>query len=200
MLKTELRKNYLDKRRKFTAEEVAEKSLRIAERFFKTFDLEKIDYLHGFLPIERFHEIDTRLIFHRVWFESAHIETVVPRINFETGELENLKFTPVTELVLNAWMIHEPSHNELVETEKLDLVLVPLLAFDRAGHRVGYGKGYYDKLLKNCRADCLKIGLSHFPPAETIADVSDHDVRLDACLTPDETFEFSGKWKVDSGK
>ncbi len=191
MLKSELRKIYLGKRKNFQAEEVKEKSLQLAERFFKNFDLSKINYLHSFLPIERFNEIDTRLILHRVWFEFAHIETVVPRINFETDELENLKFTPVTELIQNAWMIHEPAHNELVESEKIDAVLVPLLAFDGEGFRVGYGKGYYDKLLKNCRADCLKIGLSHFPPIEKIADVNAFDVKLDFCLTPDEIYKFS---------
>jgi 5-formyltetrahydrofolate cyclo-ligase len=190
MVKSELRKIYLEKRQKFTPEEVMEKSLQIAERFFETFDLSKIDYLHGFLPIERFNELDTRLIFHRVWFESAHVETAVPRINFERDELENLMFTPVTELIPNAWMIHEPAHNELVETVKFDLILVPLLAFDRAGNRVGYGKGYYDKLLKTCRADCLKVGLSHFAPVEKIEDVGELDIRLDYCLTPDETFKF----------
>jgi 5-formyltetrahydrofolate cyclo-ligase len=190
MLKSELRKIYLEKRKALEPEEVKEKSLRIAERFFQNFDLSKINYLHGFLPIERFNEIDTRLIFHRVWFEAAHIETLVPRINFERDELENLIFTPVTELIQNAWMIHEPAHNELVESEKIDLVLVPLLAFDREGFRVGYGKGYYDKLLGNCRADCLKIGLSHFPSEENIEDKHEFDVKLDFCLTPDELFKF----------
>ncbi len=192
MLKSELRKNYLERRKEFTPEDVKEKSLQIAERFFREFDLKKINYLHSFLPIERFNEIDTRLIFHRVWFEYANVETAVPRINFETDTLESLKFTPVTELVLNTWMIHEPSHNELFVCEKFDIVLVPLLAYDRAGNRVGYGKGYYDKFLKNCRSGCTKVGLSYFPPEESIDDVNGHDVKLDYCLTPDETFVFGG--------
>jgi 5-formyltetrahydrofolate cyclo-ligase len=192
MVKAELRKLYLEKRTEFTKDDVNEKSLRIAERFFREFDLAKINYLHGFLPIEKFNEIDTHLIFHRVWFEHANVETVVPRINFKTDELDSLMFTPVTELVRNAWMIHEPTHDELVDCAKLDLVLVPLLAFDRRGDRVGYGKGYYDKLLKKCRPDCLKVGLSHFPPIDGIEDSNENDVSLDYCLTPDETFNFSG--------
>jgi 5-formyltetrahydrofolate cyclo-ligase len=190
MLKSELRKIYLEKRRALETEEVKEISLQIAELFFQKFDLSQINFFHGFLPIERFNEIDTRLIFHRIWFEFAHIETAVPRINFEKDELESLKFTPVTELIQNAWMIHEPSHNELFVCEKFDMILVPLLAFDRAGSRVGYGKGYYDKFLKNCRTGCLKIGLSHFPPVENIDDLNEFDVRLDYCLTPDELFKF----------
>lgn len=190
MNKRELRKLYLEKRRRLSAEYVKEKSLQIAERFFEEFDLEKINYFHGFLPIEKFNEIDTRLIFHRIWFEFAHIETAVPRVDFEKDEIESLKFTPVTELVLNAWMIHEPSHNELFVCDKFDLILVPLLAYDREGSRVGYGKGYYDKFLKNCRSGCLKVGLSYFPPEEKIEDINEFDVKLDYCLTPNETFKF----------
>jgi len=190
MNKRELRKIYLEKRKTLAPDQIKEQSLQIAERFFQTFDLTKINFLHCFLPIEKFHEIDTKLIFHRVWFEFSHIETLVPRINLETDEIDNLKFTPVTELVQNAWMIHEPAHNELVESARIDAVLVPLLCFDTKGFRVGYGKGFYDKLLKNCRADCLKIGLSHFLPVDEIEDVNEYDVRLDYCLTPDEIFKF----------
>lgn len=193
MLKSELRKIYLERRKEFSPDHVKEKTVQVGELFFQSFDLQKINYLHSFLPIEKFNEIDTRLILHRIWFEHAHIETLVPRVNFETGELENLMFTPVTELIPNAWMIHEPVHNELVASEKIDLIFVPLLAFDRRGSRVGYGKGFYDKLLKTCRADCLKVGLSHFAPEENITDIEEFDIRLDYCVTPDEVFNFSEK-------
>ena len=190
MNKSELRKIYLEKRESFTAEDVERCSLQIAERFFESFDLKKINYLHGFLPIGKFKEIDTNLIFHLVWFEHSHIETLVPRVNFEKNEIESLKFTPFTELVENAWLVHEPVHHELTATEKIDAVLVPLLCFDREGSRVGYGKGFYDRFLKNCRADCLKVGLNYFPPVEKIADTNEFDVRLDYCLTPDEVWKF----------
>jgi 5-formyltetrahydrofolate cyclo-ligase len=190
MNKRELRKIYLEKRKTLAPDQIKEKSLQIAERFFQAFDLNRINFLHCFLPIEKFREIDTKLILHRVWFEFSHIETIVPRVNFETNELENLKFTPFTELIENAWMIHEPAHNELVSCEKIDAVLIPLLCFDKKGFRVGYGKGFYDKFLTHCRADCLKIGLNYFPPVEKIEDVNEFDVKLNYCLTPDETYKF----------
>ncbi len=188
MKKSELRKIYLEKRKALAPAEIKQKSLQIAELFFQKFDLRKINFLHCFLPIERFNEIDTKLIFHRVWFEFSQIETLVPRINFETGEIEHLKFTPVTELVQNAWLIHEPAHNELVESGRIDAVLVPLLCFDLQGFRVGYGKGFYDKFLAQCRQDCLKIGLSYFPPIKAIEDTNEFDVKLDYCLTPEKMF------------
>jgi 5-formyltetrahydrofolate cyclo-ligase len=186
MFKVELRKIYLAKQKSLSAFGRKQKSEQIIERFFAGFDLRKINFLHCFLPIERTNEIETKPIFQKIWREFHHIETLVPRVNFQEGEIESLKLAPETKLVKNTWEISEPTHDEIVEAEKIDLVLVPLLCFDRRGFRIGYGKGFYDKLLKNCRADCLKIGLSYFEAIAEIADVQEFDVRLDFCVTPEE--------------
>ena len=98
-------------------------------------------------------------------------------------------FTSATELVESAWGIREPV-GPCIEPIEIDLVLVPLIAFDETGHRVGYGKGYYDRFLDQTRQECLKIGLSYFPPEPEITDAGAHDVRLDACITPDALFRF----------
>lgn len=190
MLKSELRKIYLGKKKSLSPEERSEKNRQIADNFFQNFDLSRIRFLHCFLPIKKFNEIDTGIIFGRIWQDFPEIETLVPRVNFQTNEIENLKFTPETELVQNSWQIYEPAHNELVEAEEIDLVLVPLLCFDERGYRVGYGKGFYDRLLSRCRKDCLKIGLSYFPPAAEIEGVHEFDVKLDFCVTPEKVFEI----------
>ncbi len=193
MTKAELRKTYLTKQKNLSALERVQNSKQITEKFFANFNLSKINFLHCFLPIEKFNEIDTNLIFQKVWREFPRIETLVPRINFQTNNIENLKFAPETELVKNIWEIFEPAHDETIETEKIDLVLIPLLCFDAGGLRVGYGKGFYDKFLKNCREDCLKIGLSYFVPVEEISDARDFDVKLDFCVTPEKVWQFSNK-------
>lgn len=185
MTKAELRKVYLEKQKSLAPDERNGKSRSIADFFFQNFDLSEVKNLHCFLPIEKFNEIDTPLIFERLWREFTHIATLVPRVDFQAGEITNLKFMPENDLVSNRWGIHEPVHNEQVAAVEIDLVLVPLLAFDRRGYRVGYGKGYYDKFLKACRADCRKIGLSYFTPVAKIADVQDYDVPLDFCVTPE---------------
>lgn len=189
MTKAELRKIFLAERKNLSASEINRESERIANRFFQNFDLTKISFLHCFLPIEKFNEINTRLITDRIWREFPQIETLVPRVNFKTNEIENLKFTPETKLVQSSWKIYEPESGETIEAEKIDLVLVPLLCFDARGYRVGYGKGFYDKFLKNCRADCLKIGLCYFAPVAEISDVHEFDVKLDFCITPEEIYE-----------
>lgn len=185
MYKAELRRQYLAKQEAMSEDERDSASRRIADHFFSGFDLDDVRILHSFVPIEKFKEINTRLIFAKLWRDFPNIQTVVPRVDSETDGIRSLKFTHETELVRNAWGIDEPAHDEFVETQSLDMVLVPGLCFDRGGHRVGYGKGYYDRYLKRCRPDCVKIGLSYFEPVEKIDDVHEGDVRLDALVTPD---------------
>lgn len=184
MNKSELRKIFLAKQKSLSFDERIEKSRAISEQFFENFDLAKINFLHSFLPIEKFNEIDTNFIFQKIWKDFPHVKTLVPRVDFESFEMKNLLYDAETELLQNAWNIHEPLHDETIETERIDAVLVPLLCFDVRGYRVGYGKGFYDRFLKNCRADCLKIGLSYFAPVEKITDADEFDVKLDFCATP----------------
>ena len=190
MTKSELRKIYLAKQKSLSDALRGEKSLQIADLFFQTFDLHKVQYLHCFLPIERTNEIDTNLIFQKIWQDFPQINTLVPRVNFQTNEIESLKLTPETNLVQNVWQIDEPADNDLIENGRIDMVLVPLLCFDARGFRVGYGKGFYDKFLSKCHKDCVKIGLSFFPPAAEISDINEHDIALPYSITPAEVFKL----------
>lgn len=190
MNKAELRREYLAKQKALSEEERDSASKRISDHFFSGFDLGVVRVLHSFIPIEKFKEINTRIIFAKLWREYPHIRTVVPRVDFETNVIRNLKFTHETELVRNVWDIDEPAHDDHVETQSIDMVLVPGLCFDLNGHRVGYGKGFYDRFLKTCRADCVKIGLSYFAPVPAIFDVHEEDVRLDVIITPTLAIEL----------
>jgi 5-formyltetrahydrofolate cyclo-ligase len=188
MNKSELRQQYLAKQKVLSEEERHSASMRIADHFFSVFDLTDVRVLHAFIPIEKFNEINTRIIFAKLWRDFPYIQTVVPRVDFETDRILNLKFTHETELVRNAWDIDEPVHDEFVETSSIDMILVPGVCFDRAGHRVGYGKGFYDRFLKTCRSDCVKIGLSFFEPVEKIDDVHDADIALDLIVSAEKVF------------
>jgi len=77
-----------------------------------------------------------------------------------------------------------------VDEEKIQVVFIPLLAFDLLGNRVGYGKGYYDTFLKNCNDSILKIGLSLFEAEKEIIDIHENDVPLNFCVTPEQVYEF----------
>lgn len=188
--KAELRKTYLEKQKALTTEERARLSAAITARFFESFDVYAINYLHCFIPIEKFSEVDTRGIFEGIWEEFPDVNTVVPRVGSPDGEMAHLRFTAETELVKNAWEINEPESGVNIAPDLLDIVVVPLLAYDEGGHRVGYGKGFYDRFLAKCRPDCLKIGLSYFPPVEKIDDAGAHDIVLDAVVTPEFIYRF----------
>ena len=190
MTKVRLRKIYLEKQKSLSDAERNERSRKIASVFFKSFNLENIRFLHVFLPIEKNREIETAFIFKRLWKNYPAITTIAPRVNFQVMTLENLKFSAETKLVPNRWHIFEPTESELIEIEKNDVVLVPLLAFDERGFRVGYGMGFYDKFLSQCRTDCIKIGVSYFAPTAEITDAAAFDVQLDFCITPEKVWKF----------
>ncbi len=94
------------------------------------------------------------------------------------------------ELMHNDYGIEEPSGGNKVMENEIDLILVPLLAFDKYGFRVGYGKGYYDKFLFQCRKDSIKIGLSYFDPVDEIEDINSFDIPLNYCVTPRKLFIY----------
>lgn len=191
MKKSELRQIYLSRQKAISQEDRLAKSEAITDLFFRSFDLSGVKFLHSFIPIIKFNEVDTRIIVERVWRELPQIQIVVPRVDAEANEMKSLRFGPDTELARNAWEIEEPVHDEFVADKGIDMVLTPGLCFDRSGHRVGYGKGFYDRFLKNCRADCVKIGLSFFEPVMRIDDVHTGDVRLDFILAPDKVEDTS---------
>jgi 5-formyltetrahydrofolate cyclo-ligase len=85
--------------------------------------------------------------------------------------------TDGTVIKKNHVNIPEPIDGIEISTNKIELVFVPLLAFDKQGHRVGYGKGFYDKFLSECSNKTLKIGLSFFEAENEINDCNASDVR-----------------------
>ncbi|HMT07236.1 MAG TPA: 5-formyltetrahydrofolate cyclo-ligase, partial [Pyrinomonadaceae bacterium] len=100
-------------------------------------------------------------------------------------------FGPTSEFTESSFGIREPQTGNVVPLADIDCVLVPLLAFDMFGERVGYGGGFYDRFLSECRPDCLKTGLSLFPPVDLISDTNENDIKLDMVITPDAVFEFN---------
>jgi 5-formyltetrahydrofolate cyclo-ligase len=92
--------------------------------------------------------------------------------------------------IKNRFNILEPISGAIIQPGQLDVIFVPLVAFDTRGYRVGYGKGYYDKYLSRCRPDTVKVGFSYFDAVEYIEDIDDFDVPLNFCITPQRIYEF----------
>jgi 5-formyltetrahydrofolate cyclo-ligase len=187
MTKAEIRNFFLQKRLSLTDAEYERMNQLLCDRFFASVELPKITLLHTFLPIVEKKEPFTWLIIDRVRKEFPHIHIAVPRIR--GSDLEHMLLED-SEVEINKWGIPEPRSGSKVATEKIDMVLVPLLAFDKEGHRVGYGKGYYDRFLKNCRSDAQRIGLSFFPPVDRIT-ATPHDMKLSSCVTAEKYYVFA---------
>jgi 5-formyltetrahydrofolate cyclo-ligase len=102
----------------------------------------------------------------------------------------NVLYDENTILTENNYGIWEPVNGEVIENKKIDMVICPLLSFDKRGYRVGYGKGFYDRFLNKCREDVVKIGLSYFEPEETIDDINEMDVSLNFAISPSRLWKF----------
>ena len=186
MIKAELRKLYLEKRKTLSNDEVLMLSEKILENFILQFNVIENQSVHVFLPIKKFNEIETKFLIEYFWKRKVNV--FVPKI-FK-NKIISVKLTPETVLKENSWGILEPISNEN-ECSNFDFVITPLLYCDRKGNRIGYGKGFYDEFFKIINADAKKIGVNYFLPIEFIDDVSDFDVKLDYLVTPVETLSFS---------
>jgi 5-formyltetrahydrofolate cyclo-ligase len=187
MLKKELRQKYKVLRQNLTTAETENLSLAIANEIIKLPIWDK-NYFHIFLSITEHKEIDTEFILHVL--SGKDKEIVVSKSDFTTREMTHFLLTDSTRIQKNEYNIPEPIDGLEVPTSKIDVVFVPLLAFDKKGHRVGYGKGFYDKFLSECKPETIKIGLSFFEPEELISDVFENDVSLDYCVTPSGVYAF----------
>ncbi len=187
MNKNELRKKYKELRIQLSDHEIDEKSMQIANL---TLDLPVWNhkFYHTFLSITEQKEVNTEYLLHIL--QGKDKEVVIPKTDFKTGNLINYLLTDQTVIKKNRWNIPEPQEGIEISIDKIEVVFIPLLAFDKSGHRIGYGKGFYDRFLSGCKPDVIKIGLSFFEPVEEIKEVYSSDIPLSYCVTPDNIYDF----------
>ena len=185
MLKRELRKVYKLKRSSLTNTEIL--SLEIANKTLEI-DIWNLQNYHVFFPIEKHKEVDSKLIIQIVQGKDKNV--ILPKLNLEFKTIDSFLLTDSTPLKTNHLGISEPFNGIQINNNQIDLVFVPLLAFDNFGHRVGYGGGYYDKFLSKCPR-AIKVGLSYFDPINKIEDINSKDIKLDYCISPNKVYKFS---------
>ena len=192
MTKSELRPTFLQRQRSLSPADAERLSQAIRHLFFETFalPLRRFQTIHCFLPIVKNREINTWLIIRQLQRDFPLLDIAVPKTDPLTNTVTSHLLDGETVLTDNRWGVPEPQNGPSITPYDVDLVLVPLLAYDQAGHRVGYGKGFYDRFLAQCRPDAPKIGLSYFEPVSEITDANGFDVALDACVTPGKVWKF----------
>jgi 5-formyltetrahydrofolate cyclo-ligase len=182
-----LRAKYKVLRQKLLATEIDEMSLIIANNLLKL-DIWNNNYFHLFLSIEEQKEVNTEYILQVL--QGKDKEVVISKSDFESYQMTHFLLTDNTKIKKNEYNILEPIDGIEVPANKIEVVFVPLLAFDTKGNRVGYGKGFYDKFLSQCKPDVIKIGLSFFEAENSIEGVYDSDVPLNYCISTNKIYTF----------
>lgn len=107
----------------------------------------------------------------------------------ENGAMDAYRVTDMRQLRQGAYGILEPDEScPLVPPEEIDLMLIPGTAFDREGGRIGQGGGYYDRYIQKTRA--VRVGVCHEFALMDRVPTEEHDARMDAVVTPEETLIF----------
>lgn len=186
MLKAELRKKYMQKRKALSTDEAFLLSGKILEHFLDYFKPETGQKVHIFIPIKKFNEMDTK-IFIDAFLEKS-IRVFVPKV--VADHLISVEINRSTVFETSIWGISEPLSNEDSGEHHFDYVITPLLYGDHKGNRVGYGKGFYDAFFQSISVTSKKIGINYFSPHEQIDDVWENDIPLDYLVTPTEVLSF----------
>ncbi|PJR03713.1 5-formyltetrahydrofolate cyclo-ligase [Avrilella dinanensis] len=188
MNKKEIRTKYKTLRKQLSADEVEEMSLAIANQTLKS-NIWNHQTYHIFLPIAEQKEVNTDYLLQILFGKDKNV--VISRTDFSNLSMHHVLLTDTTTIRKNDYNIPEPIDGFPVDDQQIDVIFIPLLAYDKSGNRVGYGKGFYDNFLQKCRKDVIKIGLSFYPPEEEITDIRPEDIPLDMAVTPNEIFDFN---------
>ncbi len=197
MTKEEIRREARQKRALLDPAEVELRSRKISSLLFSRIPVHRFSVVHLFLPIRKNREPDTYLILETL--KKDFPAAIYVSKSLENGEMLHIPYTSDLILKENRWGIHEPADlSQALDSEAFFrafnreniLVLLPLLAFDHQGHRVGYGKGYYDRFLSRATSRTTKTGLSLMEPAEQIRNSSPLDIRMDYCITPERIWHW----------
>ena len=181
-MKNQLKQSITERRNSLTKEEIAEKSEIIKDRLFKLQQYSRSKTVMFFVSF------NTEVFTHDMIKESLGAKTVlVPKI--VNHEIEPSMILDFDNLVQSGkFGILEPIEATKIDLKNIDLVLVPGIAFDIGGHRIGYGFGFYDKFLKKV-PKAIKIGLAFdFQVVDEIPH-EEHDVPVDFIITEQRAIE-----------
>lgn len=178
--KQRLRRAALQRRRAITKDEMDALSSRVGSNLFATGEYERARLLVSYCA--KGDEVQTRPIIERALADGKRVAVVVTKIPTKTLGFSEIRSFDA-DLAPGAFGVLEPKpgHGRPVSLEDADLILVPLVAWDERGHRLGYGAGYFDRAL--ARARVPKVGLALESQRVQHIPASRHDVPLDAVVT-----------------
>lgn len=187
--KREIRQYYRQLRKQLSSQAVNDGSRMIAQQLAHWLDgRPDLEHFHLFFPIAKLTEVNTFYI--KDLLESQGKILYTSQVTKEGGQLDTLRLPSGATFFIDEWGIPVPQESLRIAPTKVQVVLVPLLAYDKKGNRLGFGKGYYDTFLGSLPPSVIKIGLSFFSPEEVLP-VEPHDIPLNYCISPKQIWAFT---------
>lgn len=185
MNKQSVRKEILEKRKSMSKDEAVSKSNDVTKFLLSTDAYKNANTIMAYIDFRN--EVNTEKLIKKAIEDGKKI--VIPISIVETRQLVLSELIDYdNELESGAYGILEPKKEFIRETDpkSVDLVLIPGVAFDRRGFRIGYGAGYYDRFLERVRPDVSKIALAFDLQMVPFAYEDSHDVPVDMVITESE--------------
>lgn len=182
-----LRKRILDVRNSMLEDEKQKKDNIIINKFIESSYYREACNI--FIYVSYSSEINTIEIINRALGDGKNI--FVPRTIFSDKLMDAVKINSLDNMKKDRYGILEPDEGELhINPDKLDLIIVPGVAFDRQGGRTGYGAGYYDRYFKKIsdkkKAKIKKVALAYDFQVIDKVPMDKQDVRIDCIITEKE--------------
>ena len=181
-VKAELRKRMRGLRKAFPENACGERSARISERLAHLEPLANAKTVALFWPLEERHEVDLRPFYERLKGRGTRV--ALPRVD-EAASTMTFRFVEDTSrLVDGPFGVREPSHDEPPAMPgDLDVIVVPALAIDLRGHRIGYGRGHYDRTLPAFAPPAATVGVAFDFQLVAEVPVTEGDVAVGWIVT-----------------
>jgi 5-formyltetrahydrofolate cyclo-ligase len=184
--KQSLRELFLSRRCRLPFEEILRRSLLVQQRFITLPEFASASSLALYSSFRN--EVLTDRIFSRAVFEGK--EVFFPRVVRGEPHLEFFRVNEKEELSPGSYDILEPPENgEPREVGDLDCLVVPGVAFDMSGARIGYGKGYYDRALNGAGCPIIALAFDFQVLGEDLP-ISEHDIKMDSVVTETRVIRF----------
>ena len=190
MNKKELRKIYKEKRKAILPKDKLKMDDLMLIQFQQLYFEASVKTLLTYWPMATMNEPNMQLYTSYLRHTIPNLQIAYPVADFSTCSMQAWLINEKTVYHTNSFGVTEPREGTAISADKIDIVFVPLLACDKSGCRVGYGKGFYDKYLAKCHQAIISIGFNYFDPVDNIDDANDFDVPLNYCIMPERIYEF----------
>lgn len=187
--KTAYRRHFKQLRNALDEQERIQMDLAILQQFASS-QWPKVNLVLTFQAMTKFNEPNIENLIKHLKEQYSDLIITTPVVSLEQQQFDAVVINEDSQYSLSPLSIPEPVNGAIIDPLQIDLIFIPLLAFDTNGYRLGYGKGMYDRFLERCKPNVLKIGISYFDPILKIPELHAHDVPLNYCITPQKVYKF----------